>query len=132
MALRHMGISSAFSGTTLESLRSVAEAHGLVGMGLHENGRYRRWTLDDVRRHLRAGQPVIPQLRYRMMPGRGWTWTSTDHYVVISGLAGDAFIIDDPIPEGGKGERLISADDLDRAWRSSDFPYAGFAIARQD
>jgi hypothetical protein len=54
---------------------------------------------------------VIPQLRYRMMPGRGWTWTSTDHYVVISGLVGDDFIIDDPIPDGGKGERLISAGD---------------------
>jgi hypothetical protein len=127
-----MGISSAFSGTTLESLRSVAEAHGLVGLGLHENGRYRRWTLEDVRRHVRAGQPVIPQLRYRMMPGRGWTWTSTDHYVVISGIVGDDFIIDDPIPDGGKGERLISAEALDRAWRSSDFPYAGFAIARPD
>ena len=132
MALRHMGISSTFSGTTLESLRSVAEAHGLVGLGLYENGRYRRWTLDDVRRHLRAGQPVIPQLRYLMMPGRGWTWTSIDHYVVISGLVGEDFIINDPIPEGGKGERLISAGDLDRAWRSSDFPYAGFAIARPE
>lgn len=132
LALRQMGISNPFSGTTLESLRSVAEANGLVGLGLHENGRYRRWTLDDVRRHLRAGQPVIPQLRYRMMPGRGWTWTSIDHYVVISGMVGEDFIIDDPIPEGGKGERLISADDLDRAWRSSDFPYAGFAIARSE
>ena len=132
LALRQMGISSPFSGTTLESLRSVAEANGLVGLGLHENGRYRRWTLDDVRRHLRAGQPVIPQLRYRMMPGRGWTLTSIDHYVVISGLVGDDFIIDDPIPDGGKGERLISAEELDRAWRSSDFPYAGFAIARSE
>ena len=132
LALRQMGISSSFSGTTLESLRSVVEAHGLVGLELHDSGRYRRWTLDDVRRHVRAGQPVIPQLRYRMMPGRGWTWTSTDHYVVISGVVGDDFIIDDPIPEGGKGERLISAADLDRAWRSSDFPYAGFAIARRD
>jgi hypothetical protein len=132
LALRQMGYSNPFTGTTLESLRSVAEAHGLVGLGLHENGRYRRWTLDDVRRHLRAGQPVIPQLRYRMMPGRGWTWTSTDHYVVISGLVGEDFIIDDPIPEGGKGERLIGADELDRAWGSSDFPYAGFAIARPE
>ena len=132
LALRQMGVSSPFTGTTLESLRSVAEAHGLVGLGLHENGRYRRWTLDDVRRHLRAGQPVIPQLRYRMMPGRGWTWTTTDHYVVISGLVGDDFVIDDPIPEGGQGERLIGAADLDRAWRSSDFPYAGFAVARPD
>lgn len=130
LALRQMGISSPFSGTTLESLRSVAESHGLVGLELHENGRYRRWTLDDVRSHVRAGQPVIPQLRYRMMPGRGWTWTTTDHYVVISGIVGDGFIINDPIPEGGKGERLISADELDRAWRSSDFPYAGFAIAQ--
>lgn len=132
LALLQMGISSPFSGTTLESLRSVAEGQGLVGLGLHENGRYHRWTLEEVRQHIRAGQPIIPQLRYRMMPGRGWTWTSTDHYVVISGVVGDDFIIDDPIPEGGHGERLIRADELDRAWRSSDYPYAGFAVARPE
>lgn len=56
--------------------------------------------------------------------------TTTDHSVVISGMVGDDFIIGEPIPEGDKGKRLISAADLDRSWRSSDFPYAGFAITR--
>ena len=73
---------------------------------------------------------MILQLRYRMMLGRSWTWTTTDHYVVISGLVGNDFIIDNPTPEDGIGERLTSVADLDRAWRSSDFPYVGFAIAR--
>ena len=58
--------------------------------------------------------------------------TTTDHYVVISGMVGDDFIIGEPVPEGGKGKRPISAADLDRAWRSSDFTYAGFAITRPD
>jgi hypothetical protein len=58
--------------------------------------------------------------------------TTTDHYVVTSGLVGDDVIIGEPIPEDGKGKRLISAADLDRAWRSSDFPDAGFAITRPD
>ena len=47
-------------------------------------------------------------------------------------MVGDGFIIGEPILEGGKGKRLISAADLDPAWRSSDFPYAGFAITRPD
>jgi hypothetical protein len=102
----------------------------LQGLDLMENGRYRRWTLDDVRAHLRAGHPVIPELRYRMMPGREWLWIGTDHYVVITGMVGDDFVINDPIAMDGHGERIISAASLQRAWMSSDFPGAAVAIAR--
>lgn len=130
LAMRSMGIYDPFSGTTLESLRDAAEAYGLQGLDLHENGRYKRWTLDDVRAHLRAGHPVIPQLRYRMMPGREWVWVTYDHYVVITGMVGDDFIINDPISMGGQGERVLTAQQLLRAWMSSDFPGAALALAR--
>jgi hypothetical protein len=125
-----MGIYDPFGGTTLESLRAVAEAYGLQGLDLHENGRYKKWTLDDVRTHLRAGHPVIPQLRYRMMPGREWVWVGYDHYVVITGMVGDDFVINDPIGINGHGERVISGQQLLRAWMNSDFPGAAVAIAR--
>ena len=131
LANRSMGVYDPFGGTTLEALRDVAEAYGLQGLDLSENGRrYKRWTLDDVRAHLRAGHPVIPELRYRMMPGREWLWISTDHYVVITGMVGDDFIINDPIALDGHGERTISGQALLRAWMNSDYPGAGVAIAR--
>lgn len=129
-ATRFMGISDPFSGTTLESLQAVAQSYGLQGLGLHENGRYKRWTLDDVRTQLRAGHPVIPQLRYRMMPGRDWVWVTYDHFVVITGMVGDDFIINDPIAIDGRGERVITGAALQRAWMNSDFPGAAVAIAR--
>jgi hypothetical protein len=130
LAMRAMGIYDPFSGTTLESLRAVAEAYGLKGLDLHEDGKYKRWTLDDVRTHLRAGHPVIPQLRYRMMPGREWLWVGYDHYVVITGMVGDDFIINDPVGLNGHGERVLTAEQLRRAWMGSDFPGAAVAIAR--
>ena len=130
IATRAMGVYDPFGGTTLESLRAVAEAYGLRGLDLHENGRYKRWTLDDVRAHLRAGHPVIPQLRYRMMPGREWVWVGYDPYVVITGMAGDDFVINDPIGLNGHGERVLTGQQLLRAWMNSDFPGAAVAIAR--
>jgi hypothetical protein len=130
LAMRSMGVYDPFGGTTLEALRDAAENYGLKGLDLMENGHYKRWTLDDVRTQLRAGHPVIPELRYRLMPGREWLWISTDHYVVITGMVGDDFIINDPIGMDGHGERTISGAALQRAWLNSDNPGAGVAIAR--
>lgn len=130
LANRAMGVYDPFGGTTLESLKAVAETYGLQGLDLHDNGRYKRWTLDDVRAHLRAGHPVIPQLRYRMMPGREWLWVGYDHYVVITGMVGDDFVINDPIGINGHGERVLTPAQLQRAWMNSDFPGAAVAIAR--
>jgi hypothetical protein len=130
LAMRSMGVYDPWGGTTLESLRDAAENYGLQGLDLNENGHYKRWTLNDVRAHLRAGHPVIPELRYRLMPGREWLWISTDHYVVITGMVGDDFIINDPIGMDGHGERTISSASLLRAWLNSDNPGAGVAIAR--
>lgn len=127
LATRFMGIFSPWTGTTLESLRHVAETYGLVGLDLHEGGRYKRWTLDDVRRHLRAGHPVIPQLKYRLMPGREWSWAAFDHYVVLTGMDGDDFVFNDPAGNAGS---KISAQQLLRAWTASDAPGAALAIAR--
>lgn len=126
---RFQGTSGSWTGFALEHLQRVAETYGLEGQGLMERGRYRRWTLDDLRRHLRAGHPVIPQLRYRLLPGRGWAAVNYDHYLVLTGVDGDDFLFNDPIPLAGQGQGRISASELIRAWMNSDAPGAALAIA---
>ena len=128
-AHRFQGTSGPSTGFLLEVVQSVAELHGLEGQDLMDGRRYRRWTLDDVRQHLRAGHPVIPQLRYRLMPGREWAGVNYDHYLVLTGVEGDDFLFSDPIPWGGRGEGRMTAPQLLRAWQNSDAPMAALAIA---
>jgi hypothetical protein len=128
-AHRFQGTFGPWTGFTLEALRSVAETYGLEGQDLMEGRRYRRWTLEDVRQHLRAGHPVIPQLRYRLMPGREWAAVNYDHYLVLTGVDGDDFLFSDPIPSGGQGEGRLTASQLLRAWSNSDAPMVALAIA---
>ena len=47
-----------------------------------------------------------------------------------TGMVGDDFIINDPIGMNGHGERVLSSQQLLRAWMNSDFPGAAVAIAR--
>lgn len=128
-ANRFQGTSGPDTGFLLEVLQKVAESHGLEGQDLTDKGRYRRWSLDDVRRHLRAGHPVVPQLRYRLMPGREWAGVNYDHYLVLTGVDGDDFLFNDPIPWSGKGQGRITSAQLLRAWTNSDAPMAALAIA---
>jgi hypothetical protein len=131
-ANRLQGIWDPNSGVTIEALRGVVEWYDLRGLDLeHPDGGLRKWSLDDVRRHLRAGHPVVPQLRYRLMPGRESYPVAYDHYVVLTGFSGETFYYNDSIPSGGSGRHLaISASALLRAWQSSDYPLAAFAITR--
>jgi hypothetical protein len=128
-AHRFQGTSGPDTGFLLEVLQSVAETYGLEGQDLLEGRRYRRWTLDDVREHLRAGHLVIPQLRYRLMPGREWAGVTYDHYLVLTGVDGDDFFFNDPIPWNGRGQGRITAAQLLRAWQNSDAPMAAVALA---
>ncbi|MCC7368747.1 MAG: C39 family peptidase [Chloroflexi bacterium] len=128
-AHRFQGTSGPDTGFLLEALEGVVESYGLEGQGLLENRRYRRWTLDEVRTHLRAGHPVIPQLRYRLMPGREWAAVTYDHYLVLTGVDGDDFLFSDPVPWSGRGEGRITAAQLLRAWSNSDAPLAALAVA---
>ena len=57
------------------------------------------------------------------MPGREWVWVSYDHYVVITGMVGDDFVINDPIGLDGHGERVLTAAQMD-AHNSFDHPEA--------
>lgn len=128
-AHRFQGTAGPYTGFTLGPLQRVAETYGLAGEGLYEGDKYRRRTLDDVRHHLRAGHPVIPQLRYRLIPGREGSGTNTDHYLVLTGMDGDDFLFNDPIPWGASGQGRITAAQLLRAWMGSDNPGVALAIA---
>jgi uncharacterized protein YvpB len=121
------------SGTFIESIFMVSKSFGLRPNGLWPSPQatsFKKWSLDDVRAKLDEGQPLIPQVWYRGLPGRESKPYNGDHYIVLIGYVGDDFIYNDPIDKDGPGyARRISAAQLDKAWRNSDFPYAGVALA---
>jgi uncharacterized protein YvpB len=119
------------TGTLIQNIQVVAQRYGLKPSGLYGGTpkSFHRWTLDEVRQSIDAGRPVIPQVWYRGLPGREQKAYDGDHYVVLTGYVGDEFIYNDPIDKDGAGfARRMSAAQVDKAWRSSDFPYAGVAI----
>jgi hypothetical protein len=118
------------AGTAIENLGVIARRHGLAALDLADGNRLRHWSLDDVRRHLDAGHPVVPQVWYRGLPGREHRSYNGDHYITLIGYAGDEFIYHDPVDLDGIGPGArISAERLERAWRESDLPFAALAFA---
>jgi hypothetical protein len=115
-------------GVFIEHLASAVDRFGLRASGLQEsNGTLAKWSIPEIRDVLRAGQPVLPQVMYRHLPGREDAPYWGDHYIVITGILGDAFIYNDPIDDGPGYGRLIHAEQLRRAMAASDFPMAAFA-----
>jgi LysM repeat protein len=118
-------------GTLITALASVAAEHGLSPVDLREDdGSLKRWTLDDIREHVAKGQPVIVQVRYRSLPGRGGAYFFGDHYILVTGVVGDGFLYNDPIDVDGIGwDRVISGSTLNVAMNASDARYAHSAVA---
>jgi LysM repeat protein len=119
------------TGTLITALAQVAEEHGLSSLDLRdEDGSIRRWSLDDIRGHIQRGQPVIVQVRYRSLPGRGGAYYFGDHYILVTGVVGDGFLYNDPIDVDGLGwDRVISGAALRTAMNASDTRYAYSAVA---
>ncbi len=118
-------------GTLITALATVVQQNGLSVMDLRdEAGALRRWTLDDIRAHIQQGHPVIVQVRYRSLPGRGGVYYFGDHYILVTGVAGDGFLYNDPIDFDGLGwDRMISGGALQVAMNASDQRYAYAAVA---
>jgi LysM repeat protein len=118
-------------GTLITALADVVSQHGLSALDLRdEAGGLNRWSVDDIRAHVRLGQPVIVQVRYRSLPGRGGAYYFGDHYILVTGVVGDAFLYNDPIDVDGLGwDRVISAATLHVAMNASDQRYAYTAVA---
>jgi LysM repeat protein len=118
-------------GTLITALAQVVQQNGLSAMDLRdEAGAMRRWTLDDIRAHIQQGHPVIVQVRYRSLPGRGGVYYFGDHYILVTGVVGDGFLYNDPIDLDGLGwDRMISSAALRVAMNASDQRYAYAAVA---
>lgn len=118
-------------GTLITALAQVVQENGLSAMDLHDGaGALRRWGLDDIRAHIQQGHPVIVQVRYRSLPGRGGAYYFGDHYIVVTGAVGDGFLYNDPIDIDGLGwDRAISGATLRAAMNASDPRYAYTAVA---
>ncbi len=130
LANRIQGVYHPNTGVAIEVLESILELYGLTGLDLKQGKALRRWSLDLVRDHLRAGHPVVPQLRYNLLPNREDYRDPDDHYVVLTGYYGDQFFYNDPIDKDGVGyDRVLSAEALLRAWANSSEPMAAFAVS---
>jgi hypothetical protein len=119
-------------GTLITALAQVVQQNGLSANDLRdEAGQLRRWGLDDIRAHIQRGQPVIVQVRYRSLPGRGGAYYFGDHYILVTGLVGDGFLYNDPIDIDGRPgwDRTISGAALGVAMNASDQRYAYTAVA---
>ncbi|HEY3061192.1 MAG TPA: LysM peptidoglycan-binding domain-containing protein [Chloroflexota bacterium] len=120
-------------GTLITALAAVVENHGLDAQDLYAGGGIHRWSLDEIRAHVQARHPVIVQVRYRSLPGRGGVYYFGDHYILVTGVVGDGFLYNDPIDIDGLGwDRVMSADRLRTAMDASDRRYAfsAFAVSR--
>ncbi len=120
-------------GSLIDALARVASSHGARPIGFFDGNRIAKWSSDDVREQLRAGRPVIAQVRFRALPGRAAVRYFNDHYIILTGLSGENFLYNDSIDSDGPGaDRLMTAAQLEAAMNASDrrYAYAAFALAR--
>ena len=133
-------------GVFIQNLATLMQQRGVQAFGLRRDGSpprpvtevdradeatLRRWTIEEVRAELRNGRVVLPQVRYRVLPGRADSEYGGDHFVVITGMIGDRFIYNDPIDSDGRGyARLISAEALERSMSLASVPKVAFAAGR--
>jgi hypothetical protein len=120
-------------GTLITALAAVAQQQGLSVAGLYDGGGVHRWSLDDIRAQVQQGHPVVVQVRYRSLPGRGGAYYFGDHYILVTGVVTAGFLYNDPMDIDGVGwDRVISADRLRTAMNASDqrYAYAAFAVGR--
>jgi hypothetical protein len=120
------------AGTTIENLAVIAERYNLRPLDLRTGSKLRHWTVEELKAHLDAGHPVVPQLWYRGLPGREGRPYDGDHYLVVVGYAPDGVLYHDPVDRDGPGAyRRMTWSQLDKAWRNSDFPYAALAVGQR-
>jgi len=119
------------TGTSLYVLARIAREAGLSTFGTSSG--LQGWTIDAVREQVRAGHPVITLTKYRFLPGHFGSVTDFDHYIVITGLAGDDFVYNDAAYSTEYGYNLlISPAQLQRAWAASSVPRHAVAVGFGD
>jgi hypothetical protein len=128
-----LGISDPNTGTRIQDLAQVVREHGLTVTGPYDGGKFRRWTLDDVRAEIQAGHPVVVQVYYPLLPNHRGSGISTDHYVAIVGISGDGFVFNDSADRDAPGyHQEMTADQFTRAWGASQQPFGAFSVEPGD
>lgn len=128
-ANRLQGSYGYLDGIGIDYLVNMAEDAGLEPEHLYDGSWYRRWYPELVRWHVRQGHPVLTLVKYRSLPGNDDSQSTSDHYVVITGLIGDSFVYNDPAFLGTGGyARIISEQGLTFAWDRSDVPRLAVAF----
>ncbi|MCC7367604.1 MAG: C39 family peptidase [Chloroflexi bacterium] len=118
-------------GTSLYVLARIAREAGLTTFGTSAG--LQGWTVEAVREQVRAGHPVITLTKYRFLPGHFGSVTDFDHYIVITGLAGEDFVYNDAAYSTEYGYNLlISPSQLERAWAASSVPRHAVAVGFGD
>jgi len=127
----YQGTVGARTGTALQHMARVAADLGLEPRGLYQRpdptwGKegFARWTVEDIRAEVLAGRPVVPLVKFRLLPGHEDRLVRADHYIVIHGVDGDQFLYHDPIYESPweGGAKWMSAETLAAAMRPTLVP----------
>jgi LysM repeat protein len=123
LTLRHqadaaMGSFDPDNGTSWQSLVFAATSSGAGTKGLVGAGGYRSWGIDDLKKELGLGHPVLLLVRYRLLPDHTDSSFGGDHYIV--GLGFDQhgrLVYNDPAGNVAHGNhRRLTPDELMRAW----------------
>jgi hypothetical protein len=126
-----VGNYDAEQGTSLYVLARIAREAGLSTFGSAAG--LQGWTVNAVREQIRAGHPVITLTKYRRLPGHFGSVTEFDHYIVITGLAGEDFVYNDAAYSTEYGYNLlISPAQLEAAWAGSSVPRHALAVGLGD
>ena len=127
----YQGTAGRGGGTALQFVAMAARDLGLDPEGLYDGQSFHQWSLADIRVELDLGQPVVPLVKYRLLPGHEGSTIRWDHYIVIFGVDGDRFLYHDPSfadPAEGSA-RWITSTQLQTAMGAASIPGQAVAFA---
>jgi LysM repeat protein len=123
LTLRHqadaeMGSSDPANGTSWDALVYAATASGAGTKGLVGASGYRAWAIDDLKKEIGLGHPVLLLVRYRLLPDHTDSSYGGDHYIVGLGFDQQGrLVFNDPAGNVAHGNhRRLTPDELMRAW----------------
>jgi hypothetical protein len=102
----------------IDTLVRVGEQVGLRGLGLFQGVRFTVWSVDNVKDRVRAGYPVLTQIRLDGPPADGEL--GRERFVLIVGIQDENLVYHDPAYPGQQGAaRTMPASGLLKAWVNS-------------
>lgn len=121
LANAQMGSYDPNQGISWEALVAAAQASGAGTKGLVGGNGYRSWAIEDLKRELALGHPVLLLLRYRLMPDHGDSSFYGDHYVVALGFDQQGNLVyNDSAGTVAHGvRRRLTPAELDDAWSNT-------------